>query len=360
MKKKNIFEGYLNIARNHTPVLWTIPFDDRLDYYEFPKDLIWKYHLVSGARVKCGIEDGKINKIIRVCDLKPEEFASRADFSKLVPVNPAEKFDFGYSESASIRIVDLIAPIGKGTRGLIVSPPRAGKTMLLEAIANDLHRIDPNLKVIILLIDERPEEVTSFIMNTKAHVFHSSLDKGTASHIALSSFLLNHIRTEVECGNNVVILIDSLTRMGRAYNVNDRNFNNRIMSGGLASGALELPRKLFGMARNIENGGSCTILATILKDTGSRMDEVIFQEFKGTGNCEIILDREIAEKRVFPAINITESGTRKEELLHSPEEIDKINAIRRNLMQVDKVAAISKIKQMMEQYRSNHELLKEY
>jgi transcription termination factor Rho len=344
MKKKIIFEGYLNIARNHPPVLWTIPFDNRHDYYEFPKDLILKYHLKSGARVKCEIEDGKINNIISVCDLKPEEFASRADFSKLLPVNPTEKFDFGSSGSASIRIVDLIAPIGKGTRGLIVSPPRAGN----------------NLKVIILLIDERPEEVTSFIMNTKAHVFHSSLDKGTASHIVLSSFLLNHIRTEVECGNNVVILIDSLTRMGRAYNISDRNSNNRIMSGGLASGALELPRKLFGMARNIENGGSCTIIATILKDTGSRMDEVIFQEFKGTGNCEIILDSEIAEERVFPAINITESGTRKEELLHSSEEIDKINAIRRNLMQVDKVAAISKIKQMIDQYRFNHELLKEY
>ncbi|MCD4797099.1 MAG: transcription termination factor Rho [Candidatus Cloacimonetes bacterium] len=360
MKKKNIFEGYLNIARNHTPVLWSIPFDNRRDHYEFPKDLILKYHLVSGARVKCGIEDGKINKIISVCDLKPEKFATRAEFSKLLPLNPTEKFDFGSSESVSIRILDLIVPIGKGTRGLIVSPPRAGKTMLLEAIANDLHRIDSNLKVIILLIDERPEEVTSFIMNTKAHVFHSSLDKGTTSHIVLSSFLINHVRTEVECGNNVVILIDSLTRMGRAYNISDRNSNNRIMSGGLSAGALELPRKLFGIARNIENGGSCTIIATILKDTGSRMDEVIFQEFKGTGNCEIILDREIAEKRVFPAINITESGTRKEELLHSPEEIDKINAIRRDLMQIDKVAAISKIKQMIDQYKSNHELLKEY
>jgi transcription termination factor Rho len=142
MKKKNIFEGYLNIARNHSPVLWKIPFDNSQDLYDFPKDLIWKYHLVSGARVKCEIEGGKINKIIRVCDLKPEEFSTRTDFSKLIPVNPTERFDFGSSRSASIRILDLIVPIGKGTRGLIVSPPRAGKTMLLEAIANDLHRID--------------------------------------------------------------------------------------------------------------------------------------------------------------------------------------------------------------------------
>ena len=357
MKKKIIFEGFLNIARNHQPIIWTIPFDNRHNFYEFPEDLITKYYLASGSRVKCEIEEGKVTRIVSVCDMKPEEFAARTYFRKLLPVNPTEKFDFGSSDSVSIRILDLIAPIGKGTRGLIVSPPRAGKTMLLEAIANDLHRIDPKLNVIILLIDERPEEVTSFIMNTKAKVFHSSLDKGTTSHIVLSSFLLNHIRTEVECGNDIVVLIDSLTRMGRAYNINDRSNNSRIMSGGLASGALELPRKLFGLARNIEDGGSCTILATILKDTGSRMDEVIFQEFKGTGNCEIILDRDIAEERVFPAINIIESGTRKEELLHSLEEIDKINEIRRKLIQINKAAAITQLKREIDQYKSNHEML---
>ncbi|MCD4819329.1 MAG: transcription termination factor Rho [Candidatus Cloacimonetes bacterium] len=349
MKNKIIFEGYLNITHNRTPILWTIPFDKNRDYYQFPKHLISKYHLKSGVRVKCEIENRKVAKIISVCNLKPEDFASRKDFNKLLAVNPADKFDFGSSDSASLKILDLIAPIGKGTRALIVSPPRSGKTMLLEAIANDLHRIDPNQKVIILLIDERPEEVTSFIRNTKADVFHSSLDKGTSSHIALSSFLLNHIRTEIECGNDIVILIDSLTRMGRAYNASDRGSNNRTMSGGLSSGALELPRKLFGMARNIENGGSCTIIATILKDTGSRMDEVIFQEFKGTGNCEIILDRDIADERVFPAINIRESGTRKEELLRLWEEIEKINVIRRKLLQINKAEAIINLKQMINQ-----------
>ena len=360
MKKKIIFEGYLNITRNHRPVLWTIPFDNSRDFYEFPKGLISKYHLVSGASVKCEIENNKIIKIMNVCGLKPEEFSSRTDFSKLLPVNPNEKFDFGSSDSASVRIIDLIAPIGKGTRGLIVSPSKVGKTMLLEAIANDLYRIDPKLKVIILLIDERPEEVTSFMMNTQAPVFHSSLDKGTSSHILLSSFLLNHVRTEVECGNDIVILIDSLTRMGRAYNTNDRRFTDKTMSGGLSSGALELPRKLFGMARNIDKGGSCTILATILKDTGSRMDEVIFQEFKGTGNCEIILDREIAEERIFPAINITESGTRKEELLHSGEEIEKINEVRRKLIRKGKMSAVSELKQMIDQYKTNKEFFEGY
>jgi len=357
MKNKSIYDGYLNINHNHKPILWTIPFDKNLNYYEFPRDQIQKYKLVSGVRVKCEIESRRIKKIVSICDLKPDEFTYRKDFNKLTAVNPTEKFDFGSSSSVPIRILDLITPIGKGTRGLIVSPPRAGKTMLLEAIANDLHRIDPKLKVIVLLIDERPEEVTSFKRNTNAQVFHSSLDMGSVSHIALSSFLLSHLRLEVECGNDIVILIDSLTRMGRAYNSGNRR-NNRTMSGGLSSGALELPRKLFGMARSIENGGSCTIIATILKDTGSRMDEVIFQEFKGTGNCEIILDRELAEERLFPAINIKESGSRKEELLHSLDEIDNINKIRRELLRVNKDTAISKLKQLINQHSSNRELLK--
>ena len=361
MKKSTIFEGYLNIARNQQSVLWTIPFDNRRDSINFPEKLISKYQLVSGARVKCEINNNKrVTNVLAICGHKPEDFESRSNFSKLIPVNPFEKYDFGSSDSTSVRILDLITPIGKGTRGLIVSPPRAGKTVLLEAIANDLHRLDPKLKVIVLLIDERPEEVTSFIRNTKADVFHSSLDQGSASHILLSSYLVDHVRVEVECGNDIVILIDSLTRMGRAYNLNDNRHSNRIMSGGLSSGALELPRKLFGMARNIENGGSCTILATILKDTGSRMDEVIFQEFKGTGNSEIILDRDIAEQRIFPAINITESGTRKEELLHSSVELDKINDIRRQLLQIDKSAAISKLRTIIDQYETNTELLKKY
>ena len=354
--KNKTFEGYLNFARNRQPVLWEIPFDKRHDFYNFPQNLISKHKLVSGVRVKCEIENQKITEVIEICGHKPDDFADRKDFAKLIPINPEDKFDFGFSDNLSLRTVDLIVPIAKGTRGLIVSPPRAGKTMLLEAIANELHRIDPKLKVIILLIDERPEEVTSFVRNTKADVFHSSLDMGNNSHILLSSFILSHIRLEVECGNDIVILIDSLTRMGRAYNTGSRH-NNRTMSGGLSAGALDLPRKIFGMARNIENGGSCTILATILKDTGSRMDEVIFQEFKGTGNCEIILDREIAEERIFPAINIKESGTRKDELLHSIEEIEKINAIRRKFLQLDKVNAISSLKQLTEKHKSNAELI---
>jgi transcription termination factor Rho len=215
--------------------------------------------------------------------------------------------------------------------------------------------MNSKLRVIILLIDERPEEVTSFVLNTNAPVFHSSLDKGTSSHVLLSGFLINHLIAEMECGNDTVILLDSLTRMGRAYNAGKNN--NRTMSGGLSSGALEIPRKLFGLARNIQNGGSCTILATILKDTGSRMDEVIFQEFKGTGNCEIILDREIAEERLYPALHLSESGTRKDELLHSEEEIIKINKLRRSLLQMDKFSALVKFIEMVESTESNTELL---
>ena len=335
MIKKNIFEGYLNISNKRQSVLWEIPFDKRKKYYEFPKILISKYHLVNGVRIKCKLKNKKIIEVLEICGQKPDNFAHRKDFINLLPVNPDEKFDFGSSEKTSIRILDLITPIGKGTRGLIGSPPRAGKTMLLEAIANDLHRIDPKQRIIILLIDERPEEVTSFIRNTKADVFHSSLDQGNSSHILISDFILNHIQSEVECGNDVVLLIDSLTRMGRAYNSDISKYNNRTMSGGLSAGALNFPRKIFGMARKIENGGSCTILATILKDTGSRMDDIIFQEFKGTGNCEIILDRDIAEERIFPAINIKESGTRKEELMRSYKEIEKINIIRRKYLSLN-------------------------
>ncbi len=353
-----LFEGYLNIARDRQGTLWKIPFDRSTESYGFPDKLIKKYHLLSGVRLLCEIADNKVIEVLKICGLSSAEFAERRDFKKLTASNPDQKFDFGSSENISVRILDLITPIGKGTRGLIVSPPRAGKTLLLEAISNELYKINSSLRVIVLLIDERPEEVTSFKMNTKADVFHSSLDKGSSSHILLSSFLISHVKVELECGNDTVILIDSLTRMGRAYNINDNRHNNRIMSGGLSSGALELPRKLFGLARNIQNGGSCTILATILTDTGSRMDEVIFQEFKGTGNCEIVLDRDLADLRIFPAINITESGTRKEELLRPLSEMDKINQLRKQLLQMKNTSALPRLVQMMDQHETNDDLIK--
>lgn len=357
MKNTKIFEGILNLSRTHPPTLWKIPFDTNNDYYRLDRKLINKFSLISGARVKCEISNNRIEKIISICDLEPSQFKGRKKFEKLQASNPTERFDFSASKYHDLRILDMFAPIGMGTRGLIVSPPKAGKTTLLENLAKELVEKNPNLRVIVLLIDERPEEVTAFKMSTKADIYHSSMDKSTNSHILLSSLLINHLRVEIECGNDLVILLDSLTRMGRAYNLSERNSNGRTMSGGLGSSALELPRKLFGMARNIEDGGSCTILATILKDTGSRMDEVIFQEFKGTGNCDIILDREIAQERIFPAINILQSSTRKDHLLIPMEKLDEINSMRRDLLKLGKGNAILKIKSYLKEYDTNDKLL---
>lgn len=353
------FTGYINITKNNQAIVWKIPFDRSAESINISNELIRKYDLKSGAHLECEIKNNQIVNIIKICNMTPEDYKIRNSFNNLIPQNPDERFEFGNSNNSSLRIIDLLTPIGKGTRGLIVSPPRAGKTVLLENLANEFHKNNPELQVVVLLIDERPEEVTSFKMNTKAEVFHSSMDKGSWSHQVLGNFMLNHIRTELECGNDIVVLIDSLTRLGRAHNLNDNRHRNRIMSGGIAAGALELPRKLFGLARNIQNGGSCTILATILTNTGSRMDEVIFQEFKGTGNCEIILDRELADMRIFPAINIAESGTRKEELLRSNTELDKINTLRRKLLQMDKLKTVPNLLQLVSQHASNSELIKQ-
>jgi transcription termination factor Rho len=349
--------GFLNISRKYPPTLWEIPFDKSRNFYKIPQNLVKKFGLVSGARLCCQVEGKTLKKIDTICGLEPAEFRNRKSFSSLQPVNPSQKFNLGESAPIALRIMDLFTPIGKGTRGLIVSPPRAGKTTLLEQLASKLESANPKQKVVALLVDERPEEVTSFQMNTQATVFHSSLDKGSHLHVLLSNFILNHIKVEVECGNDIILLIDSLTRMGRAYNRSERNSGSRTMSGGLGSGALEIPRKLFGMARATNKGGSCTILATILKDTGSRMDEMIFQEFKGTGNCELILDRSLAEERIFPAINLRESGTRKDELLLPATDLEKINILRRSLLKLTPVAQIETLQNKMQKYENNRELL---
>ncbi|MBN2017745.1 MAG: transcription termination factor Rho [Candidatus Cloacimonetes bacterium] len=352
-----IFQGLLNISNDHKAVLWKTPFDKNDAYYNFPNRLISQYKLVSGARIACEIHGRNIEKLISVCGMEPDNFKNRRQFHELTATNPDKKFNLDVSEFDSLRIIDLMIPIGKGTRGLIVSPPRAGKTILLEQLATSLTSVNPEVRVIVLLIDERPEEVTSFKQNTNVQVFFSSFDQGLRSHVALSDFLINHIRVELECGNDTVILLDSLTRMGRAYNSSERNPQSRTMSGGLGSTALELPRKLFGLARNIQDGGSCTILATILTDTGSRMDEMIFQEFKGTGNCEIIIDREIADQRIYPAINLRESGTRKEELLIPGDQLITIHRLRNNLLRLDKTDAIIQLKRLVADKKNNEELL---
>jgi transcription termination factor Rho len=255
-----------------------------------------------------------------------------------------------------MRIVDLVAPIGKGTRGMIVSPPKAGKTMLLEHIATAIHAGEPEARIIALLIDERPEEVTHFRRAVQAEVLASSNDQSVQEHIELVELTLAHIRTELECGHDVVVLVDSLTRMGRAFNQRGPGVG-RTLSGGLDAGALELPRRFFGLARNIEDGGSVTIIATALVDTGSRMDQLIFEEFKGTGNSEIVLERSLAEAHIFPAINIRASGTRKEERLYSPQEHRYLTSLRRMLADKKPKEAMETLLQLIAQYPDNEKLL---
>jgi transcription termination factor Rho len=357
MKKQNTFTGIVSISRQNEAILWQQPFDRHETFFRLNRQLLQKYKVRNGADLLCETQNGRIRRILQINGREPEVFKTRKSYENLIASSASERFDFGSSKYVSLRLLDLLIPVGKGTRGLIVSPPKAGKTILLEEIANGIREINPATRVIILLIDERPEEVTSFKMTTSAQIYHSSMDKGFNSHIQLCDLLIDHIKLELECGNDVIILIDSLTRMGRAYNNSDTRSRSRTMSGGLGSGALEIPRRLFGLARNVEGGGSCTILATILRDTGSRMDEVIFQEFKGTGNCEIILDRGIAEERIFPAINIKESGTRKEELLIEEADLEKINRLRRELLQMPGSRAVQQLLSLFEKFPTNRELL---
>ena len=226
-----------------------------------------------------------------ICALTPEEFKARTPFERLVAIDPHERFRLGDGGNPTMRIVELIAPIGKGTRGLVVAPPKAGKTQILAEIAAAIHRSEPEARIIVLLIDERPEEVTHFRRAVPAEVLASSSDQGLSAHVNLAELTMAHVRCELECGRHVVVLLDSITRMTRAFNLSGRGAG-RTMSGGIDAKALEIPRRFFGLARNIENGGSVTVIATALIDTGSRMDDLIFEEFKSTGNSEIVLSRD--------------------------------------------------------------------
>ena len=326
-----------------------------------PARLIREFKLVEGATVAGSARKGKqgaeLASVETICGLTPEAFQARTPLARLVAVDPQERFHLAACGETSTRIVDLVAPIGLGTRGLIVSPPKAGKTMLLEQIARAIRADKPDARIIVLLIDERPEEVTYFRRAVSAEVFASSSDQHVQEHIDLSELMLAHVRVELECGRHVVVLMDSLTRLVRAFNRQGAGAG-RTLSGGLDAGATEIPRRFFGLARNIENGGSVTLIATILVDTGSRMDQLIFEEFKGTGNCEIILDRTLAEARLFPAINITASGTRKEERLYSPEDIRRITQLRRALADRRPREALTALLNLVDKYPTNEELLK--
>ncbi len=287
----------------------------------------------------------------------PDKMIRRPHFDRLTPIYPRERYTLETNrEELSTRIIDLVCPIGKGQRGMIVSPPKAGKTILLQKIANSISFNNPETELIVLLIDERPEEVTDMQRSIRGEVVYSTFDKTPENHVRITELVLERAMRLVELGKDVVILLDSITRMGRAYNLTI-NPTGRTLSGGLDPGALYGPKRFFGAARNIENGGSLTIIATALIETGSRMDEVIFEEFKGTGNMEVILDRKLADKRIFPAIDITRSGTRREELLLSEKELDAIWLLRKTFTQLETAAVTETMLGLLLKTRSNDQFI---
>jgi transcription termination factor Rho len=270
-------------------------------------------------------------RVDKVNGLPPENAAGRPEFAELTPLYPRERLhlETGRNDLAG-RIVDLIAPIGKGQRGLIVAPPKAGKTMMLKALATAARANHPECHLMIVLVDERPEEVTDMRRSVDAEVVHSTFDRPAAEHIAVAELAIERAKRLVELGRDVVVILDSITRLGRAYNL-AASAGSRILAGGVATTAIHPPRRFLGAARNIEEGGSLTILASVLVETGSRMDDVFFEEFKGTGNMELRLSRELSDKRVFPAVEVTGSSTRRDDLLLSPAELEVVGRLRRVL-----------------------------
>jgi transcription termination factor Rho len=288
----------------------------------------------------------------------PEGAKHKVLFENLTPLHPTKRLKLergnGSSEDLTARIIDLVAPIGKGQRGLIISPPKAGKTMLLQNIASSITSNHPEVYLIVLLIDERPEEVTEMARTVRGEVVSSTFDEPATRHVQVAEMVIEKAKRLVEHKRDVVILLDSITRLARAYNTVVPS-SGKVLTGGVDANALQRPKRFFGAARNIEEGGSLTILATALIDTGSRMDDVIYEEFKGTGNSEIHLDRRVAEKRVFPAVNINRSGTRREELITSPDELQKIWILRKLLHPMDELAAIEFLIDKMKDTKTNHE-----
>jgi transcription termination factor Rho len=296
-------------------------------------------------------------KVETVNGIEPDNAKERVEFSKLVPLYPQERLRLETEPNVlTTRIIDLISPIGKGQRGLIVSPPKAGKTMVLQAIANAITTNNPECHLMVVLVDERPEEVTDMQRSVKGEVIASTFDRPADDHTTVAELAIERAKRLVELGHDVVVLLDSITRLGRAYNI-AAPASGRILSGGVDSAALYPPKKFFGAARNIENGGSLTILATALVDTGSKMDEVIFEEFKGTGNMELILNRKFADKRIFPAVDVVASGTRKEEILMGTEELSIVWRLRRVLHALEPQQALELLLEKMKGTKSNVEFL---
>ncbi len=296
-------------------------------------------------------------KVDRINGVPPEQSKAKIPFGDLTPLFPDQRLVLeSKPDEISMRVMDILTPIGKGQRGLIVAPPRTGKTVLMQKIANSISANSPECQLIVLLIDERPEEVTDMQRNTKAQVLSSTFDEPPERHVQVAEIVIEMAKRQVEAGKDVVILLDSITRLARAYNTVQPH-SGKILSGGVDANALHKPKRFFGAARNIEGGGSLTILATALIDTGSRMDEVIFEEFKGTGNMEICLDRHLVDKRIFPAINVEKSGTRKEENLLHPDELNKIWVLRKALNGVPPVEAMELMISRLKKTKSNIEFL---
>lgn len=297
-------------------------------------------------------------KVNRINGASPELVRDRVSFDNLTPLFPEEKFTLcsGNNDSLSARVVDLFSPIGKGQRGLIVAQPKTGKTMLLKDIANAIAANHPEAYMIMLLIDERPEEVTDMARSVNAEVIASTFDEPAERHVKIAGIVLERAKRMVECGHDVVIFLDSITRLARAYNTVSPA-SGKVLSGGVDANALHKPKRFFGAARNIENGGSLTIIATALIDTGSKMDEVIFEEFKGTGNMELQLDRSLANKRVFPAVNIMASSTRRDDLLHDRQTLDRMWILRKHLADMTPMEAMEFLKDRLERTKDNEEFL---
>jgi transcription termination factor Rho len=296
-------------------------------------------------------------KINKINGLDPKIVRDRVSFEHLTPLFPQEKFRLAEKESTlSTRIIDLFSPIGKGQRGMIVSQPKTGKTMLLKDIANAIAANHPEVYQIVLLIDERPEEVTDMQRNVRGEVVASTFDKEAHEHVRVANLVIEKAKRLVECGHDVVILLDSITRLARAYNTVQPS-SGKVLSGGVDANALHKPKRFFGAARNIENGGSLSIIATALTDTGSKMDEVIFEEFKGTGNMELQLDRKIANRRIFPAIDLTSSSTRRDDLLLGDDQIQKMWIMRKYLADMNPIEAIEFLNTRIKDTKSNEEFL---
>ena len=360
-------EGVLDIQNDGTAFLRSSDYN----YMPSPDDvsvsnqIIRLYSLKTGDTVKGTVQPPQngsrffvLTSVDSVNGCEPRGIRERSPFEHLTPLFPDEKFKLctGHGDNLSVRVVDLFSPIGKGQRALIVAQPKTGKTILMKDIANAIAKNHPEAYLMMLLIDERPEEVTDMARTVNAEVIASTFDEPADHHVRIANLVLEKAKRMVECGHDVVIFLDSITRLARAYNT-VQPASGKILTGGVDANAMHKPKRFFGAARNIENGGSLTIIATALTDTGSKMDEVIFEEFKGTGNMELQLDRTLANKRIFPAVNLIQSSTRRDDLLQDKTTLDRMWILRKFLTDMNPIEAMSEMKSRMEQTRSNEEFL---